>query len=111
MCYSYGLLAAAIVAEVIATTALKSSDGFTRLGPSLVSVAGYGVALWLLSLTLRTIPTGVAYAVWSGVGVILIVILGRLVHNQRLDLPAMLGIGLILAGVIVMNLFSRAVAH
>lgn len=111
MNYSYGLLMAAIIAEVIATTALKSSDGFTRLGPSLVSAVGYGVALWLLSLTLRTIPTGVAYAVWSGVGVVLIAIMGRLVHNQRLDAPAMLGITLILAGVVVMNVFSRAIAH
>lgn len=108
---AYGLLAAAIVAEVIGTTALKSSDGFTRLGPSLVTVAGYAAAFWFLSLTLKTIPTGVAYAVWSGVGVVLIAIMGRFVHNQRLDAPAMVGIGLILAGVVVMNVFSRAVAH
>jgi len=111
MSYSYALLAAAIVAEVVATTALKSSEGFTRLGPSLVSVAGYAVAFWFLSLTLRTIPTGVAYALWSGIGVVLIAIAGRLVHDQRLDAPAMLGIGLILAGVVVMNTFSRTVAH
>lgn len=111
MNYSYGLLAAAIVAEVIGTTALKSSDGFTRLGPSLVTVTGYAVAFWLLSLTLRTIPTGVAYAVWSGAGVVLIAVLGRIVHNQRLDVPAMVGIGLILAGVVVMNAFSQSVAH
>jgi len=111
MHHAYGLLAVAIVAEVIATTALKSSEGFTRLGPSLVSVAGYSIALWLLSLTLRTIPTGVAYALWSGIGMVLIAIAGRLFHNQRLDVPAMLGIGLILAGVVVMNVFSRTLAH
>lgn len=111
MHHSYGLLAAAIVAEVIGTTALKSSEGFTRLWPSLVTAASYCVAFWLLSLTLRTIPTGVAYALWSGIGVVLIAIAGRLVHNQRLDAPAILGIGLILAGVVVMNGFSRTLAH
>lgn len=111
MYQSYGLLAAAIVAEVIGTTALKSSDGFTKLGPSLITAVAYGAAFWLLSLTLRTIPTGVAYALWSGIGVVLIAIVGRFVHDQKLDAPAVLGIGLILAGVVVMNAFSKSVAH
>jgi small multidrug resistance pump len=104
-------LGTAIVAEVIATTALKSSEGFTRLVPALVVVAGYGVAFYLLSLTLRSIPVGIAYALWSGVGIVLISIVGWLVHSQVLDRPAMIGIGLIVVGVIVINVFSRSTAH
>lgn len=105
------LLAAAIVAEVIATSALKSSDGFSRLWPSLLVVAGYGAAFFLLSLTLRAIPVGIAYAVWSGVGIVLIAAIAWLVHGQRLDAPAVLGMALIVAGVVVLNVFSKALAH
>jgi len=105
------LLAAAIVAEVIATSALKSSDGFSRLWPSLLVVAGYGAAFFLLSLTLRAIPVGIAYAVWSGVGIVLVAAIAWLVHGQRLDAPAMLGMALIVAGVVVLNVFSKALAH
>ena len=83
------LLGTAIVAEVIGTSALKASAGFTRLGPSLVVVAGYGVAFYLLSLTLRHIPVGVAYAVWSGLGIVLIAAVGWLFYGQRLDAPAL----------------------
>jgi small multidrug resistance pump len=105
------LLAAAIVAEVMATSALKSSDGFSRLWPSLLVVAGYGAAFFLLSLTLRAIPVGIAYAVWSGVGIVLIAVIAWLVHGQRLDAPAVLGMALIVAGVVVLNVFSKALVH
>lgn len=101
----------AIVAEVIATSALKSSAGFTRLLPSLAVVVGYGVAFYFLSLTLRSIPVGVAYAVWSGAGIVLISLVGRVLFGQRLDTPALVGIGLILAGVLVLQLFSDSSAH
>jgi small multidrug resistance pump len=104
-------LSIAIVAEVIATSALKAADGFTRLGPSLVVIAGYGVAFYFLSLALRGIPVGVAYAVWSGVGIVLISVIGWLVFGQTLDAAAVFGIGLIMAGVVVLNVFSRASVH
>ncbi|WP_439576453.1 DMT family transporter [Elioraea sp.] len=102
-------LAVAIVCEVIATAALKSSDGFTRLWPSLLVIAGYALAFYALSLALRTIPVGVAYAIWSGVGIVGIALIGWLVFRQALDAPALIGIGLILAGVLVLNLFSAGV--
>ena len=98
----------AIAGEVVATTALKASEGFTRLGPSLIVVAGYGFAFYLLAQVLRTIPLGVTYAIWSGVGVAAVTLIGWLVYGQRLDLPAILGIGLIVAGVLVLNLWSGA---
>lgn len=101
-------LAVAILCEVVATAALKSSEGFTRLWPSLLVVAGYALAFYALSLALRTIPVGVAYAIWSGVGVVGIALIGRVVFGQTLDAPALIGIGLILAGVLVLNLFSRS---
>lgn len=104
-------LLVAIAAEVVATSALKASEGFTRLWPSVIVVAGYGVAFYCLSLTLRSIPVGIAYAVWSGVGVVLISAAGVLLFQQRLDLPAIIGIALIVAGVLVINLFSNASAH
>lgn len=108
---TYLLLGVAIVAEVIATTALKAADGFSRLGPSVVVVLGYGIAFTCLSLTLKTLPTGIAYAIWSGVGIVLVSALGWIVHRQALDLPALIGLGLIIAGVLVVNLFSDSVAH
>lgn len=101
----------AIVGEVIGTSALKAAEGFTRLGPSLVVIGGYGVAFLFLSLSLKTIPVGVAYAIWSGVGTVLIVAIGWAALGQKLDAPALIGVGLIVAGVLVMNLFSRAVPH
>lgn len=101
----------AIVAEVLATSALKAADGFSRLWPSVVVVLGYGTAFYFLSLTLRTLPVGVAYAVWSGVGVVLVSIAGVVLYRQTLDAAAILGIVLILAGVLVMHLFSKAVPH
>ncbi|WP_440221965.1 DMT family transporter [Dokdonella sp. MW10] len=104
-------LAIAIAAEVIATSALKASEGFTRLVPSVVVVAGYGVAFYFLSLALRTIPVGIAYAVWSGVGIVLVAAIAWIVHGQALDAWAILGITLIVAGVAVLNLLSKAGAH
>lgn len=108
---SYLYLAIAIVCEVIGTSALKATEGFTRLGPSLVVVVGYALAFYFLSLTLKTVPVGVAYAIWSGVGVALITLIGWLVFKQRLDLPAILGILLIVAGVVVIQFFSGAGRH
>ncbi len=107
----YLYLAVAIVAEVIATSALKYSEGFTRPGPSLIVAAGYGIAFYCLSLVMKTVPVGVAYAIWSGAGIVLIALIGWLVLRQSLDLPAMLGMGLIVAGVAVIQLFSRASGH
>ena len=107
----YLYLLAAIVAEVIATSALKASEGFTRLGPTAMVVVGYGVAFWLLSLTLRTIPVGIAYATWSGLGIVLIAAVGWVAFGQKLDLWAMLGMALIVAGVLIMNLLSTSAAH
>jgi small multidrug resistance pump len=104
-------LAIAIVAEVIATSALKASEGFTRPIPATLVVVGYGIAFYMLSLTLRTIPMGVVYAIWSGAGIVLITLVGYFMFRQRLDLPALLGIGLIVAGVLVMQLFSKSTAH
>ena len=104
-------LAVAIISEVIATSFLKSAEGFTRFWPSVVVVAGYLLAFYLLSLTLKTIPVGVAYAIWSGIGIVLIALSGWLFLGQSLDTPAVIGLTLIVAGVIVINVFSRTVAH
>lgn len=108
---AYLFLAGAIVAEVIATTALKASDGFTRLMPSLITAIGYGLAFYLLSQTLRAIPTGIAYAIWSGVGIVLITVVAWIVQGQKIDLPAAIGMALIIAGVVVMNVFSSTATH
>jgi small multidrug resistance pump len=108
---SWLFLAIAIVSEVIATSALKASEGFTRLAPSAVVVAGYGVAFYFLALTLRTIPIGIAYAVWSGVGIVLITAVAWWLFGQRLDGPAILGMSLIVTGVIVIHVFSKSVAN
>ena len=104
-------LAIAIVSEVTATSALKACNGFTRLLPSVAVVLGYASAFYFLSLVLRTIPVGVAYAVWSGVGIVLVAIIGWLVYGQKLDLPAVIGMTLIIAGIMVLNLFSRVSPH
>jgi len=101
----------AIIAEVIGTSALKSAEGFTKLIPSAIVVIGYGISFYFLSLTLKTIPVGIAYAIWSGVGIILISIIGYFFYKQSIDLPAIIGILLIMIGVIVINLFSKSVSH
>ena len=105
------ILGLAIVAEVIGTTALKASDNFTRLAPSLVVVVGYGVAFYCLSLVLKSVPVGIAYAVWSGLGIVLITAVAWLLYGQRIDLAGLIGMGLIIAGVVVLNVFSKATAH
>jgi len=105
------LLFCAILAEVVATSALKASEGFTRLTPSILVVIGYGVAFTCLSLTLKTLPLGVAYAIWSGVGTALVALIGWLYYKQQLDGPAILGITLIIAGAAILNLFSKTAAH
>lgn len=111
MALHYLYLFIAIVAEVIATSCLKLSENFTRLWPSVATVVGYGVAFYFLSLTLRAIPTGIAYAIWSGTGIVLISLVGWLVLGQRLDAAALAGMGLIVAGVVVINVFSKSVSH
>ena len=104
-------LGIAIVAEVVATSALKAAEGFTRIVPSVVVIVGYVVAFYFLSLILRTIPVGVAYAIWSGVGISLIALIGWLLYGQTLDVPAVLGLVLIASGVVVLNGFSKSVGH
>jgi small multidrug resistance pump len=104
-------LGVAIVFETIGTTALKASDGLTRLGPSMLVVLSYVISFWLLALVLRIIPVGVAYAIWAGLGVCLIAGIGWVVFGQKLDMPALLGMGLILAGIVVINLYSKTVGH
>lgn len=107
----YAWLGLAIVAEVIATTALKASDSFSRLIPSLVTAVGYGFAFWCLSHSMKTVPVGLGYAIWSGVGVVLITAIAWVAFKQRLDAPALVGMGLIVAGVLVINLFSKSSTH
>ncbi|NWO06284.1 MAG: QacE family quaternary ammonium compound efflux SMR transporter [Alteromonadaceae bacterium] len=108
---SWLFLALAIIAEVVGTSALKSSEGFTRLGPTTVVVIGYVVAFYFLALAIKVIPVGIAYAVWAGLGIVLISLIGWLVFQQKLDAPAVLGMGLILSGVLVINLFSGSASH
>ncbi|CAN7512431.1 SMR family transporter [Rhizobium leguminosarum] len=107
----YGLLFAAIVLEVIGTTALQLSQQFTRIGPMALVVACYAAAFYCLSLTLKSIPVGIAYAIWSALGIVLISSVGLVFFKQRLDLPAIVGLGLIISGVMVVNLFSKSVSH
>ncbi len=104
-------LTMAIVAEVIATTMLKASEGFTRLWPSLLVVLGYGVAFWGLSMVVKSMPLGIVYAIWSGMGIVLVSVAAVFVYQQKLDWPAIFGMGLIIAGVLVINLLSKASVH
>ena len=104
-------LAIAIVAEVIGTTALKASNEFTRLWPSLIVVAGYGTAFYFMALSMRVLPVGIMYAIWSGMGIVLVSTIGWVVYRQALDMPAIIGMGLIIAGAIVINVFSKSVVH
>jgi len=104
-------LSIAIISEVFATSALKASESFSRLWPSLIVVAGYMSAFYFLSLTLKTIPVGVAYAIWSGAGVTLIALVAWALFGQKLDIPAIVGLLLIVAGIVVLNLFSKTVSH
>lgn len=101
----------AIVSESIATNALKATNGFTNLVPSIIAIVGYISVLFFLSLAIRTISVGAAYAIWSGVGIILIALVSWVYHKQTLDIPAIIGIGFIIAGVVIMNVFSRSITH
>jgi small multidrug resistance pump len=101
----------AILAEVVGTSALKAAEGFTKWLPSLIVVVGYGVAFYFLSVSLKSIPMGIGYAIWSGVGIVLISLIGYFVYKQALDWPAVIGIALILVGVLIIQLFSAAAAH
>jgi small multidrug resistance pump len=108
---NYVYLIVAVIFEVIATTALKQTEGFTRLVPSLVSIGGYALAFYFLSLPLRTMPVGIVYALWCGAGILLITAIGWVWFRQALDLPALAGMALILAGVVVINLWSKTLVH
>lgn len=109
MAYLY--LAIAIVAEVVATSALKASAEFTKLYPSLIVIIGYCIAFYFMTLVLRTIPIGVTYAVWSGLGIVLVTAVGAVLYKQTPDLPAIIGMGLIISGVLVIHIFSKSVQH
>lgn len=105
------LLTIAIISEVIATAALKASDGFTRWVPGTLVVVGYGISFYALALTMRTLPVGVIYAIWSGLGIVLVTLIGWFVFKQQLSMTTLLGIGLIIMGVVVMNLSSNPISH
>lgn len=107
----YWYLAIAIIAEVIATSALKASGEFTKIIPSIIVVTGYGVAFYFLALVLKTIPVGIAYAIWSGMGIVLIAIVGSIFFKQIPDVPALIGMALIITGVVVINVFSKTVSN
>ena len=107
----YLYLAIAIAAEVVATTSMKAIDGFNKPLQLLLVVVGYGIAFWMLTLVVRTIPVGVAYAIWAGLGIVLVSIAAMFIYQQKLDLPAMLGMGLIVSGVVVIQLFSQSTGH
>jgi len=108
---SYLYLGIAIFAEIVATSLLKASEGFTRFVPTVILGVGYLVAFYCLSMALKEIPTGIAYAIWSGVGIMLVAVIAWIFQGQRPDLPAMIGMGLIIVGVLVMNLFSTTTGH
>ncbi len=109
MVYLY--LTLAIIAEVAATSALKASETFTKIGPSIVVVVGYGIAFYLLALVLRTMPVGITYAIWSGLGIVLVTVASIFLYEQVPDLPAILGMALIIAGVVIINVFSDTTSH
>ena len=108
---AYFILFLAVVAETVGTTALQASQQFSRLWPSLLVVVSYGLAFYLMALTLRTMPVGIVYAIWSGMGIVLIAVIGFLVFGQKLDWPAIGGLGLIIVGILVIHLFSNAANH
>lgn len=108
---TYGALALAIICETIATTSLKQSEQFTRFVPSLITVFGYACAFYLLSVTLKAMPVGIAYAIWSGAGIILLSIIGIVIYKQRLDLSACIGLGFIVLGILIINIMSKTGAH
>ncbi|MGR3713198.1 MAG: DMT family transporter [Shimia sp.] len=108
---AYLILLFAVMFETVGTTALQASQQFTKLVPSVIVVLSYGAAFYLMALTLRTMPVGITYAIWSGMGIVLIAIIGFFVFGQKLDWPAVLGMGLIVLGIVVINLFSKTAGH
>ena len=108
---NFFFLGIAIIFEIIATSALKKSEQFTQLIPSIVTIVGYFAAFYFLSFAIRTIPVGIAYAIWSAVGIVLISLVGYFVYKQTLDLPAILGIALIIIGVVIINIFSKSASN
>ncbi|NOD63368.1 MULTISPECIES: multidrug efflux SMR transporter [unclassified Ruegeria] len=108
---AYLFLLLAVMAETIGTTALQASQQFTRFWPSVLVILGYGVAFYFLALTLKTMPVGIVYAIWSGLGIFLIAIIGFMVFGQKLDWPAVLGLSMILAGILIIHLFSKTAGH
>ena len=108
---TYLYLAIAIIAEVAATSALKASEEFTNLLPSMIVVIGYGIAFYFMTLVLRVIPVGITYAIWSGLGIVLVTIVGIFLYKQTPDIPALIGMALIVAGVVVINVFSKTAGH
>ena len=105
------LLLLSIVAEVIATTTLKATEGFSRFWPSLIVIIGYAISFWGLSQVVKVMPLGIAYAIWSGLGIVLVSIAAIFIYQQKLDLPAVIGMMLIIAGVLVINLLSKSSSH
>ncbi len=108
---TYIYFAAAIISEVVATSALKASEQFTKLIPSLIVIIGYCISFYLVTLVLRTIPVGITYAIWAGVGIVLVALVGAILYKQIPDLPAVIGMGLIVAGVVIINLYSKTFVH
>ena len=108
---AYFYLGLAILAEIVATSTLKASEEFTKLVPSVIVLIGYGISFYFMSLSLRTFPIGITYAVWSGIGIVALAIVGAVFYKEIPDLPAIIGMGLIAAGVIVIHLFSTTVSH
>ncbi|MGJ8545590.1 MAG: DMT family transporter [Sulfitobacter sp.] len=108
---AYLILVLAVLAETIGTTALQASQQFTRLGPSIIVVVAYGISFYLLSITLKVMPVGVVYALWSGMGIVFIALIGYFVFHQMLDLAAIIGLAMIIAGIAVIHLFSNATPH
>ena len=108
---TYIYFAAAIVSEVVATSALKASEQFTKLTPSLIVIIGYCISFYLLTLVLRTIPVGITYAIWAGVGIVLVALVGAILYKQIPDIPAVIGMGLIIAGVVIINVYSKTIIH
>lgn len=107
----YFILTLAVIAETIGTTALQASQQFSRLGPSLLVIVAYGISFALLGWALKFMPVGIAYAIWSGLGIVLIAVIGFVVFGQRLDLPAVFGMAMILGGILVIHLFSNTAPH
>ena len=108
---TYIYFAAAIISEVVATSALKASEQFTKLIPSLIVIIGYCISFYLVTLVLRTIPVGITYAIWAGVGIVLVALVGAILYKQIPDIPAVIGMGLIVAGVVIINVYSKTFVH